>query len=76
VAYKYARLKYDMKKLKKRTTMHIMLVASAVIFFWRGAWGLMDLYIFPDHELFSYITSVVFAIVILLATRRLDDELL
>lgn len=56
--------------------MHVMLVASAVIFFWRGAWGLMDLYIFPDHELFSYITSVVFAIVILLATRRLDDELI
>ena len=64
-----------MKKLKKRTTIHVILVASAVIFFWRGAWGLMDLYIFPDHELFSYLASVLFGVIILLATRTLEDEL-
>lgn len=64
-----------MKKSKKRATLHIILVAGAVVMFWRGAWGLMDLYIFPDHPLYSYITSILFGVIVLMITRRLEDEL-
>lgn len=63
-------------KIKKRSTGYILFISSAVILVWRGAWGLMDLYIFPDHELLSYVFSLVFGLVILLITHRLSDELI
>ena len=62
-------------KIKKRSSLHILIVAGAVVLFWRGAWGLMDLYIFPDHALYSYITSILFGVIVLMITRRLEDEL-
>ena len=48
----------------------------SIVCFWRGAWGLMDLYIFPDHEAVSYFVSIVIGIVILYVTRQLADSLI
>ena len=53
--------------------MHILLIAIAVVLFWRGAWGLMDLYVFPENTLLSYITSLVLGLVILFTTHKLTD---
>lgn len=54
----------------------IMLIAMSVVLFWRGAWGLMDLYVFPDNDLLSYLVSLAVGIGILFATQKLADELL
>lgn len=53
-----------------------MLIAMSVVLFWRGAWGLMDLYVFPDNDLLSYLVSLAVGIGILFATQKLADELL
>lgn len=63
------------KLLKKNSLVHVILIAVAVVLFWRGTWGLMDLYVFPGNELLSYIVSLVLGLVILAFTRRIADAL-
>lgn len=71
------RMKHRKRKHKRKNSfLHILLIAMAVVLFWRGAWGLMDLYVFPDHELLSYVSSLVAGLGILFLTKRLADELL
>ena len=55
---------------------HVVLVASAGILFWRGAWGLMDLYIFPNDPFASYLISFGAGITILLLTKALSEDTL
>lgn len=50
---------------RKHKVLHILLVALAVIMFWRGVWGILDMYLFPNHHLVSYILSIVIAFFIL-----------
>ncbi len=50
---------------RKHKVFHILLVASAVIMFWRGVWGILDMYFFPGNPLASYVSSIVVAIAIL-----------
>jgi hypothetical protein len=53
-----------------------LLVAASVVLFWRGAWGLMDLYLFPENQTLSYLASLILGIIILIATKKLVDELI
>ncbi len=65
------KLKYKMKRILKKINkpqkiFFAILIAFAVISFWRGVWGLMDLYLFPnDYELSLWI-SVMLGIGILI----------
>ncbi len=43
---------------------------------WRGAWGLMDLHIFPKNSSLSYIVSLVIGVVILVCTYDLAKQFL
>lgn len=45
--------------------LHIFFAAIAIVFFWRGVWGLMDTYFFPDNPVISNTASVFVAFVIL-----------
>ena len=60
---------------KKRRMLHAVLIGLAVISFWRGMWGLMDLYLFPNNELVSYIVSAIIGIIILYITHHITKEL-
>jgi len=65
-----------MKKKKGDTKIVLrnFLIALVAIAFWRGAWGLMDIYIFPKSLILSYTFSVVVGIIILyLIKPRLKD---
>ncbi len=54
------------RRFKKRNkTLHIFFAAVAVVFFWRGIWGLIDLFFLPANSLVSNIISVGIAFVIL-----------
>ena len=54
------------RRFKKRhKVLHILLVAIAVVMFWRGAWGILDTYFLPDNLLASYLASIFVAFVIL-----------
>lgn len=65
-----------MRKLKKANPFSVILIATSVILFWRGAWGLMDIFIFPNNDVLSYTTSLVVGILILLLTHKLIEDVL
>lgn len=53
-----------------------ILIAFAVVSFWRGIWGLMDLYLFPNNYELSLISSVLIGILILILTRKTVEHLM
>lgn len=64
-----------MIKIKNRT-LKTILIATGVILFWRGAWGLLDLYVHPGNPLASYIISLVLGIALLKLTHHFTDKLI
>jgi hypothetical protein len=42
-----------------------LLTGAAIIAFWRGLWGLMDLYVFPEEPTVSFLVTFLIGIVIL-----------
>ena len=49
------------------TDVLIVIIASlAIVSFWRGIWGLMDIYIYPTNPTISLVSSVIMGIAILL----------
>lgn len=60
-------------KKKKNSYIRILQIAVAVVLVWRGAWGLMDLYIFPDNLFVSYVVSLIAGLIVLFATHKLTD---
>jgi len=62
-------------KVKNRT-IKALLVATGVVLFWRGAWGLMDLYLFPNNLPLSFVSSLLLGILVLKLTHHLIDELM
>lgn len=65
------------RKMKvKHQLLTAILIGIAVVSFWRGAWGLMDVYIFPDNYLLSSWISMVAGVVVLIATHYATKELM
>ena len=45
----------------------IILISSiAIVSFWRGMWGLMDMYLIPRNQVLSLVVSVIIGITILI----------
>jgi hypothetical protein len=67
---------HRVRKMKtfKRATFSL-LIAFAVITFWRGAWGLLDLYLLPNDEAGSYFVSIAIGLGILVAIDYWTKEL-
>jgi hypothetical protein len=65
-----------MKDKRMRKTIFAVLIAFAVIAFWRGMWGLMDEYLFPNNYLLSLWVSVAIGLVILIITHQTFNELM
>jgi len=60
----------------KHQIFFAILIAFAVISFWRGVWGLMDEYLFPDNYPLSLWVSVVLGVAILIMTHYATKELM
>lgn len=43
----------------------VFVTAAAVVFFWRGVWGFLDYYLFPENPLLSYLSSIFIGLAIL-----------
>lgn len=54
---------------RKHKVLHTFIVAVAVVLFWRGAWGIIDVYFLPGNVLASNLGSILTAFLIL----YLDD---
>lgn len=52
------------------------IVVLGVVSLWRGAWGLMDLHLFPKNSSLSYIVSLIVGLIILLSTYDLAKQFL
>lgn len=44
---------------------HHLLVITGVILFWRGLWGLLDVYLFPEDPALSYIIGLIIGVIML-----------
>jgi len=59
-----------LEKILEKTTIKdifpIIIMSIAIVGFWRGIWGIMDLYLFPDKFLMSSLFSTLIGIIILL----------
>ncbi|PIO08756.1 hypothetical protein COU59_00260 [Candidatus Pacearchaeota archaeon CG10_big_fil_rev_8_21_14_0_10_34_12] len=53
-----------------------IMIAFAIVSFWRGTWGLMDLYLFPDNLIMSFSISIILGIFILYLTKNLIKKLI
>jgi len=52
-----------------------LLIGFAVVSFWRGIWGLLDLYLLPNNQPVSLWISIIIGVVILTATHYAVKEL-
>lgn len=59
-----------------KSILHAILIGFAIVAFWRGSWGLMDIYLFPNNYLLSSVSAVIFGILILYSTKNLINRLI
>lgn len=52
-----------MSSLSKKLRLLALTIGAVLV--WRGIWGISDLYLFPNHELSSFIASLVVGALIL-----------
>lgn len=58
----------------KRTVKNVLralVIAFAIVSFWRGVWGLMDVYLFPNNYVLSLWISLLVGIALLFWTENL-----
>ncbi len=61
---------------KHHQIVFAILIAFAVIAFWRGVWGLMDEYLLPNNYQLSLWIGLAIGLVILIATHYAPKELM
>lgn len=61
--------------LDKHGNLQTLLIGLTIVMFWRGAWGLMDLYLFPNNQTKSFMSSLIVGLILLfvLNHRKLRD---
>ncbi len=64
------------KKNRVRKIFLALVVGLAVVSFWRGAWQLMDLFLFPNNYILSNVVSLVVGFVLLVFTHHAIREFL
>lgn len=63
--------KVSKNKLKPgKRHLRTLIVALAIAIFWRGIWGFMDLYFFPNMLPLSFALSIFFGLIILYSLKR------
>ena len=58
------------KRSRKPVPLSNILIAGAVIMFWRGVWGLMDIYLFPNNLTLSYSISFIASLLLFIFVVR------
>lgn len=62
-------MKWYRKFKKRHRVLHILIVAIAVVMFWRGIWQILDIYLFPGNQFISSAACILIAFLVL----YLDD---
>ena len=53
------------KKTSFADVLIIIVASLAIVSFWRGVWGIMDIYLFPENFTLSLLVSIIMGLVIL-----------
>ena len=53
------------KRNKGYRFLYYLITGFAIVVFWRGVWGLLDVYLLPDDETLSYTVSVFIGLALL-----------
>ena len=61
---------------KHHQIVFAIVIAFAVIAFWRGVWGVMDSYLFPDNYSLSSWISIIIGLALLIGTHYAPKELM
>ncbi|PIQ76242.1 hypothetical protein COU78_04755 [Candidatus Peregrinibacteria bacterium CG10_big_fil_rev_8_21_14_0_10_49_24] len=61
---------------RKHKLIFALIIGLSVVSFWRGAWGIMDVYIFPNNYGISSIVCFFIGIGLLSATNYIVEELM
>jgi len=68
-----------LKAFKKLETTHqklfALIIGVAVIMFWRGIWGLLDVYLFPNDPALRFLISAIIGLTVLAACDVVIKEL-
>ena len=65
------------KNLKKsHQRIFALIVGVGIILVWRGIWGLGDMYLFPNNQLYSLMSSIIIGVIILLFSHSLIKGLI
>lgn len=69
-------MRKSLRKLRK--TYHngyVVVIAAAIIMFWHGMFGLLDMFLFPGNELLRHVVSVSIGLFVLFVNDFKLDEL-
>lgn len=61
---------------KKHKILFSILIGFSVVSFWRGAWGILDVFVFPNNYALSSIVSLAIGIGLLVITNYIIEELM
>lgn len=61
--------KFILRHKAKRPVSEALLIDLAAILLWRGVWGLLDLYLFPERPEMSFVFSILVAVVLMISLR-------
>ena len=64
------------KKRRLKKVSFAILIAFAIILFWRGIWGLADIYLFPNNQELSLWVGLIMGLGILILTHKVTKELM
>jgi hypothetical protein len=64
------------KQKRFNKIIYAILIAFAVVCFWRGIWGLMDIYLLPNNYELSLWLSLAGGLAILIITHKATKELM
>lgn len=68
-------MKFFRKHKKKNPFLYHLITGTAIITFWRGLWGLLDIYIFPENLVLSYGISTIIGLAILFINDYSIEEI-
>jgi len=63
------------KFLKTRDRLSTILELLAAVAIWWGIWGILDLFVFPYNQLWSYLISIVLGFLIIFIIGGELDEI-
>ncbi len=58
----------------KKSNIHLIIIAIAIVMIRRGIWWILDDFLFPNNQLLSYVVWIIVGILILyIDDKRLEE---